>query len=217
MNPVAITLVATLGLLALGASGSARANGGTLRLARVEAGPYLVSAWTQPDPPRVGQFDVSVAVMRPQDGTPVLDVATTVAAQHADDPTSRVSGPAVRGGGGNFLLYHAELELPQPGRWRVSVAVQAPAGQGSASFEVDAVQGVPLTPLLIAGAAAVLLAWILRRHFVRGARPPLLVLSVFVTGFGTGVGRSRAAVGTRRQGAHAHRRSCQPRRTGAGC
>ncbi len=168
MNRSALTIVAVLGVLVLGASGSARANGGTLRLARAEAGPYLVSVWTQPDPPRVGRLDVSVAVMRPQDSTPVLDVAATVAARHADDPASSVSGVAVRGGGGNLLLYHAELELSRAGRWRVTVAVQAPAGQGSASFQVEAVRGAPYAPFLVAVAGAVLLVWILRRRFLLG-------------------------------------------------
>jgi len=45
-------------------------NGGTLRLGHVTAGPYHVSAWTQPQPPRVGRLDLSVAVMFPDSGAP---------------------------------------------------------------------------------------------------------------------------------------------------
>jgi hypothetical protein len=158
MKRPAIVVVLALVASLLQASDSLRANGGTLRLARAEAGAYLVSVWTQPDPPRVGRLDVSVAVMRPHDGVPVLDVATTVAAQHADDPTSSVARVATRGGGGNLLLYHADLESPRPGRWRVTVTVQAPSGQGSASFDVIAVRGAGFAPLLIAAGAVVLLA-----------------------------------------------------------
>ena len=57
-------------LILLG-SANAEANGGALRLARAPLGPYVVSVWTQPDPPRVGTIDVSVAVMAPGTGEAV--------------------------------------------------------------------------------------------------------------------------------------------------
>lgn len=165
------TLAAMLVLAAfLGAPEGVRANGGTLRVARAEVGPYLVSVWTQPDPPRVGRLDVSVAVMRPQDGTAVLDVTPSVAAQVAGDPTSSVTERAARGGGGTPLLYHAELELSRPGRWRVTVTVPPATGQGAASFEITAVRGGNLGPLLLAAVTGVFLAWMLGRRLTRRAR-----------------------------------------------
>ncbi len=162
------TLAAMLVLAgALGAPERVGANGGTLRVARAAVGSYLVSVWTQPDPPRVGRLDVSVAVMRPQDETAVLDAAPSVAARVAGDPTSSVEALAARGGGGNPLLYHAELELSRPGRWRVTVTVPGP---GAVSFEIDAVQSRSLGPLLLAAVTAAFLAWMLARHLTRRAR-----------------------------------------------
>lgn len=167
--PTTVTAMLVLAVI-LGGSEAVRANGGTLRVARAEVGAYLVSVWTQPDPPRVGRLDVSVAVMRPQDGTAILDVPTTIVAEPADDPTPIVKAQATRGGGGNPLLYHAELELPRPGRWRVTVTVPAPPGQGSVSFDITAVRGGGLGPLLIAALAGGFLVWLLGRRLARRAR-----------------------------------------------
>jgi hypothetical protein len=156
----------------LGASEGVRANGGTLRVARAEIGPYLVSVWTQPDPPRVGRLDVSVAVMRPADGTAVLDATPSVAAQATGDQTPPVTERAVLGGGGTPLLYHAELELSRPGRWRVTVTVPPAPEPGGASFEIDAVRSGSLAPLVLGVVTAGLLAlmlWRLARR-ARGTR-----------------------------------------------
>ncbi|MGH7333543.1 MAG: hypothetical protein ACREKS_12540 [Candidatus Rokuibacteriota bacterium] len=169
---VPTTVTAMLVLAAtLGGSEAVRANGGTLRVARAQAGPYLVSVWTQPDPPRVGRLDVSVAVMRPQDGTAILDVATSVVAEPADAPGPIAKTQATRGGGGNPFLYHAELELPQPGRWRVTVTVQAPPGQGRAAFEIIASPGSRLVPLLVAAGTGLLLVGMLWWRVARRAKP----------------------------------------------
>jgi hypothetical protein len=56
------------------------ANGGTARLSRAAAGPYRVSVWTQPTPPRVGALDVSVTIMRPS-GEVITDVAARMSAE----------------------------------------------------------------------------------------------------------------------------------------
>jgi hypothetical protein len=154
----------------LGASEGVRANGGTLRVARATVGPYLVSVWTQPDPPRVGRLDVSVAVMRPEDGTAVLGAAPSVSAQALGDQAAPVTERAVLGGGGTPLLYHAELELSRPGRWRVTVIVPPAPEPGGASFEIDAVPSGSLAPLVIGVVTAGLLAWMLARRHARRAR-----------------------------------------------
>lgn len=127
-------------VLVVGASSLSRghANGGALRLSKAQAGPYLVSAWTQPDPPRVGRLHVSIAVMRSPTAEPVLDVevglrATAVEAEEATSATS-----LERGAGGNLLLYHGELEIPTAGPRRVTVMVNGPAGRGQATYEVVA-------------------------------------------------------------------------------
>lgn len=115
----------------------AEANGGRLQLARAPVGPYLVSVWTDPDPPRLGRLDVSVAVMTPPDGEPVLDAEVRL---RVGPPGGRESAPPVtlrRGGGGNLLLHHEEVDLPTSGRSTLTVDVTGPAGRGAVTFSID--------------------------------------------------------------------------------
>jgi len=138
-------------------------NGGTLRLAKVPAGPHLLSAWTQPDPPRVGRLDVGVAVMRPPEGEAILDAEVQIRAARIDGGAGTATSPAIQGAGGNLLLYHAALELPAAGRWRVTVLARSPLGNGQAAFDL-AVQGPsPLPWLLGVLAVAIAVGWLLWR------------------------------------------------------
>lgn len=116
---------------------AAWANGGTLRLNRANAGPYAVSVWAQPDPPQVGHLHVSVAVMQLESKRPVLDAEVRLTAARIDREGSPLSGVAIRGAGANKLLYHADLELPAEGHWRVRVGVAGPLGTGSEAFTLD--------------------------------------------------------------------------------
>jgi hypothetical protein len=153
-----VGLAAALSALAL--PSSTTGNGGALRLARAPAGPFLVSAWTRPDPPRVGRVDVSVAVMRPESGEAVLDAEVDLATERADGPAGVVTTVAGRAGGGNLLLYHGEMDLPEPGRWRVTVSVRSPAGPGTAAFEVTVVRAAPVTWFLLAVIGGTLVLWL---------------------------------------------------------
>lgn len=124
--------------------GNLGADGGVLRLASARAGPYLVSAWTQPDPPKVGGWiDVSVAVMRPDTRAPVLDAEVPLSAQAGGAETiARVK--LERGTAGNLLLYHGELEVPVSGQWRLTLAIQGSEGHGWTAFDLEVLSPRPL-------------------------------------------------------------------------
>jgi hypothetical protein len=161
-------------IVAAAAPGHAFANGGTLRLNKTTAGPHLVSVWTQPDPPWVGRLDVSVAVMRPSTGEPVLDVTGSLSAEPLSRQGATVSARLERGAGGNLLLYHGELELPTAGPWRVTVHVEGPTGEGTATFELDVHPSGPLAKPWLLGAMGLLVAgavgWLWARR-KRGQKP----------------------------------------------
>ena len=153
--------------LLLALPSSVGANGGTLRLNRVTAGPYHVSAWTQPQPPRVGRLDLSVAVMFPDSGKAVLDGTVRAIARRVEAPGAEAQVRLERGAGGNVLLHHAVLELPSPGRWRVVVDASGPSGGGQAAFELDVLPALPFARLALIGfAVATLIAagWCVRRR-----------------------------------------------------
>lgn len=114
----------------------AEANGGTLRLDRVRAGPYLLSLWTQPTPPRVGILDVSLAVIQSPSGDAVLDAKARLNAE-SPDRRSTATATLTLGGGRDARLYHGNLGLPSLGAWRFTVVVEGPAGVGQVDVEFE--------------------------------------------------------------------------------
>jgi hypothetical protein len=148
-------LTACLGWILLAALPSnVDANGGTLRLGRATSGPYLVSAWTRPEPPRVGRLDLSVAIMTPDTQRAVLDAEARASATLLTDPTTMTTTRLERGTGGIPLLYHGNLEVPAAGPYRVLIQSSGPAGSGEAAFEVDIQPPLPVAAPLALGLAA---------------------------------------------------------------
>lgn len=148
---VALGLVSVVGLPSV-----ADANGGTLRLSRATAGPYLVSAWTRPDPPRVGRLDLSVAVMTPDSGQAVLGAEVRANAALTARQEVATSTRLERGGGGNLLLYHGNVELPAAGGWRVWIEAGGPDGSGITAFELDVQPPLPIAGPITIGVVALI-------------------------------------------------------------
>jgi hypothetical protein len=121
-------------------------GGGTPQLAIVEAGPYRVSAWTQPNPIRVGVLHVTVAVFEApapgaregETGPLVLDAQVHVRLEPQGHAADTLTAQATRKNALNKFFYETDLELPSQGQWHAIVAVQGPAGGGSADFEIQA-------------------------------------------------------------------------------
>lgn len=140
-------------------------GGGTPRLSDVEAGPYRLFVWTQPEPWRVGEAHVTVAVTLPTEDAaaaasgeelaqPVVDATVNIEfASPADVGVLQVEASAPTSAGSP--TYEADTELAAAGAWQVTVSVMGQDGSGSASFVVDVLPArVVNWPLLIGGAAA---------------------------------------------------------------
>ncbi len=135
-----------LALILLSAVGPARAHGGgTLQLNNVDAGPYQVSVWTEPEPIRVGELHVTVAVVeaiqadagaRPA-GDLMLDATIRVQVEHVGQTEETLVAFATRENAVNKLFYEADLHLPAEGQWQVVVAVEGPEGTGSVDFTIE--------------------------------------------------------------------------------
>ena len=157
-------LLVAVTISTLGAPSTAPANGGTLRLANVTAGPHLLSVWTQPDPPREGRLDVGVAVMQPPQNQAILDADVQVLAESIDGGAGAATSQATRGAGGNLLLYHASLELPAAGRWRVTVMARSSLGAGHATFDLTVERRSPLHWIVGTLVVTAALGWLLWRQ-----------------------------------------------------
>ena len=148
-------------------------GGGVPRMTNVDAGPYWVSAWTQPDPLREGQAHITVAVSEPmkstdgrrEAGSPVLNALVQVQFRPLDREGETLLVLATHEAAANKLFYEADLELPETGRWQVIVQVEGPQGSGSASFEaqVSPPTGVSVTWLVGLGLAGLVTMAVVQR------------------------------------------------------
>ena len=143
----------------------ARAHGiGTPRLLNEPAGPYLLSAWTDPDPLRVDESHVVVAVTDPTTREPILDgVEVTVTLTSLTDPG--VTHMAAAGPDSvNRLLFAAEFnDVLTPGDWRVGVLVTGARGDApEVTFEVavEPARGFNWLWIGVGGLGAILLLWV---------------------------------------------------------
>lgn len=87
------------------------------------AGPYLVSVWTDPDPLRVDEVHVTVAVIDPQTQAPILDSRVTVQLASLEEESVSFSAPATQENSRLKFLYVAVFEPPFAGPWRGTVIV----------------------------------------------------------------------------------------------
>lgn len=161
-------LLAGLALL-LTAPAALLGNGGTLRLANVAMGDYLVSVFTDPTPVRPDSLDVSVLVLR--EGRPGLaeDVEVRVRARSLDHPGPEVVRAATREQADDPRYHAAKFALGHEGRWSITVGVSGEHGSGSASFEVRAREvGLLRHPLVLSLLALLPLGvmgwWVLREE-----------------------------------------------------
>jgi hypothetical protein len=131
---LALVLLGSGTLLALPLLG----NGGTLRLANVEMGNYLVSAFTDPTPVRPDSLDVSVLVLeRGIQGVPEgLDVR--ISARHVDGKVPPQEEVATRETADDPRYYAAKFTLGAPGTWELTLRVRGEQGEGEASFTISA-------------------------------------------------------------------------------
>ncbi len=163
--PAIAGFVLLLSLLLL-APPALRAHGiGTPQQINVPSGPYLISIWTDPDPLRVDEAHVVVAVMDPETRRVMVEnISVTVELTQPD------SGDVVVGQGDssistNQLLHAVEFnDLLDAGVWDGAVLVNGPSGPGVPvrfTFDVQP-SGTGPNWLLIgaAGIAAIIGVWV---------------------------------------------------------
>lgn len=161
-------------------------GGGVPQLTNAEAGPYRVSAWTLPDPIRVGEMHVSVAISEPPApgtveegmGDLVLDAQVRVQLEPVAQPGEGLVTFATREEAVNKLFYETDVDLPSEGQWQVNILVEGPAGSGKASFELRVLPASTfntlraLPPLWVAGGVGLALltaGWLVRSFRTRDA------------------------------------------------
>ncbi len=102
---------------------------GTPQLVNRTAGPYILSVWSLPEPLRVGEAHLSVAVRTPADDLVVQLRLTPITP--AGNPLAQTAVIQDR----LFQRYYeADFVLPSAGKWQARVIVQGAAGEGHTDF-----------------------------------------------------------------------------------
>ena len=142
--------MAALALFAalLGPARPAWGDGGVVRLAQ-RRGELRITVFTPADPVRAGPIDVSVLVQHASSGEMVPNARVRVT---AEAPGRRIEQAATTEAATNKLLQAAILELPDAGRWEITVAVEGVPEGPEGRFAIDV--GAPVPP------GAALVPWI---------------------------------------------------------
>lgn len=144
---------------------AAEAHGiGTPQVLNVPAGPYMLSAWTDPNPLRADETHVVVAVIAPETRELIVSgVEVVVTMTSLADPAvvhERVAGRDFV----NQLLYAAVFNNDvTEGEWRVGIRANGDLGASDeVAFEVDVAgaRGFDWLWIGFGGMAAVVLGWL---------------------------------------------------------
>ena len=118
-------------------AGIAFADGGTVQFHK-QAGPFEVTLFSSPTPLRAGRADLSVMVQKASDKSTIQNATVTIHLKKSTaDNVVEVVAPATHAKATNKLLYAAELTLPSPGQWQVSVDLNALGTTVTASGQIE--------------------------------------------------------------------------------
>lgn len=110
---------------------------GIQHLNNIPAGPFRVYVWSDPEPPEVGEYHVTIALTENIEGDstglaggPVLDANVTVELVHLDSGETLIA-QATHEDALNKLFYVASFEPAQRGNWSVQVSIVPPGCEGA--------------------------------------------------------------------------------------
>src|SRR5215510_5836763 len=132
----------------------AQADGGLVQM-RQTAGPFVITVFAAPSPPRVGPVEIGVLAQNREDGQAALDVEVFVRLRRAGGTI--VVGRATREASRNKLLYSASMNLPEAGRWELEVTIKQGKSADSALGQLSVVAP---TPLLLSYWRSLSLPWV---------------------------------------------------------
>ncbi len=135
-TPLATILLILLTLTLLPAPLLAHGGIGIQHMNNVPAGPFRVYLWSDPEPPEVGEYHVTIALTENIEGDstglaggPILDALVTVELVHMDSRET-LSATATHEDALNKLFYVASFEPARRGNWSVQVTIVPPGCAG---------------------------------------------------------------------------------------
>lgn len=133
----------------------AHAGVGTQQINNLDLGPYRIWAWSDPEPPEVGEYHVAIALTESLDddpngfaGEPVLNADVLVEMEHQESGQLLIA-QATHQDSVNQLFYEAEFAPERTGLWEIRIIVQGPDGPVETSFVDEIVP--PVFPWMAVG------------------------------------------------------------------
>ena len=90
---------------------------GIAQFINVPFGTQLVSVWADPDPLRVGEVHVTVAISDPDTLAPILGEEISVQLTYLEDSTVKIVSSALNSNASNKLFYEARFNVTDEGEW----------------------------------------------------------------------------------------------------
>ena len=90
---------------------------GIAQFINVSFGTQLVSVWADPDPLRVGEVHVTVALSDPDTLSPILGEEISVQLTYLEDSTVKIVSSALNSNASNKLFYEARFNVTDEGEW----------------------------------------------------------------------------------------------------
>ena len=90
---------------------------GIAQFINVPFGTQLVSVWADPDPLRVGEVHVTVAISDPETLAPILGEEISVQLTYLEDSTVKIVSSALNSNASNKLFYEARFNVANEGEW----------------------------------------------------------------------------------------------------
>lgn len=179
-----VSLVMVVSLFAMVHPVLAHGDEGTRQLDAAPVGALALTVWSFPVTPRVGEVHLSAAVLRPTDGTPVVDCILTFLVSPLDQNGEIQAGSTmwVEAGAATAatgFMHEGVLTLDRAGRYHVDVHVMNPNGQldGTAAFEITVEAASILFKWIVIGLAIftlVVVVWFVREAQIVWAHRTLL-------------------------------------------
>jgi hypothetical protein len=140
-------LAIAIAMASLGLDAVVRADGGLLRT-RQEAGPFIVTVFTAPEPLRAGPVEVSVLVQS-RGGAVLSGAVVEVVLQSVTAPTELRRARATHEAASNKLAQAAVVDLPAAGQWTLTVSVRSNTGTATVTCVLPVAPAPSRTRLIL--------------------------------------------------------------------
>ncbi len=116
-----------------------------------QAGPFLITLFSDPSEVRVGRVDLSVLCQKSDDKSTILDAKVFL---HLTKPGGaeivEFTLPASHEAATNKTLYAAHLDLPAAGKWKVKVDTRRGSDEASVTGDLNVLPKEPAARYLLA-------------------------------------------------------------------